>query len=102
MTAYTKGRNFEYKVRDDLIEKGYYVTRSAGSKGLIDLVAIHPKNKTIMVQCKYGTKPVLAEMSNLCHFARDYANTVAVFVAHAEPRKPISYYHIPDYVKCEI
>ena len=58
---YISGRNFEYKVRDYLTSKGYLVIRSAGSKGVADLVAIrkvHSRpnvyHRPILIQCKHG------------------------------------------------
>ena len=38
-SKYASGRITEYKARNFLIEKGYYVLRSAGSKGAFDLIA---------------------------------------------------------------
>ena len=37
---YVSGRYFEYKTRKALEKEGYYVVRSAGSKGAVDLVAL--------------------------------------------------------------
>ncbi len=51
MTSYSKGRKIEYAARDRLIALGFYVIRSAGSKGLIDLVAMGPTD-CILVQVK--------------------------------------------------
>jgi len=59
---YISGRNFEYRVRDYLVSKGYLVIRSAGSKGVADLVAIRKVDKRglyvchrpILIQCKHG------------------------------------------------
>lgn len=51
MGSYSKGRQLEYDARDRLIALGYYVIRSAGSKGIIDLVALGPTD-TILVQVK--------------------------------------------------
>ena len=54
MTQYSRGRDFEWKVRDDLKEKGYHVIRSAGSKTKVDLVA--SGNRTVyFIQCKLET-----------------------------------------------
>lgn len=38
-TNYTRGRAFEYRVREDLHGRGYLVIRSAGSHSPIDLLA---------------------------------------------------------------
>lgn len=50
---YAKGRRFEWKTRDDLIENGYVVMRMAGSKGnaKVDLVAVKP-GQQLYIQCK--------------------------------------------------
>lgn len=60
---YVSGRRFEYKVRDYLEAHGYYVVRSAGSHGAIDLVGIRKKidpkfcgKDAILVQCKNNPK----------------------------------------------
>ncbi len=53
MSHYSRGRDFEWKVRDDLAENGYSVIRSAGSKGdaKVDLIALKP-GQLVFVQCK--------------------------------------------------
>lgn len=63
MKRYHKGRMFEYTVRDRLTEEGWFVIRSAGSKGIADLVAIRPSRypphnpEVVLVQCSVGKKP---------------------------------------------
>lgn len=53
MTHYRTGRDFEYRVRDDLTANGYDVMRAAGSKGgtKADLLAFKP-GQLLLVQCK--------------------------------------------------
>lgn len=53
VTAYQQGRNFEWKVRDDLAANGYEVIRAAGSKGgsKVDLIGLKP-GQMCFVQCK--------------------------------------------------
>lgn len=55
---YEKGTRFEGKVRDDLEALGYSVIRAAGSKGdsKIDLVAFHPEQPQLLIQCKADGK----------------------------------------------
>ena len=48
---YITGWEAEQQARKTQTEKGYYVVRSAGSKGLIDLVALK-ENETLLVQVK--------------------------------------------------
>lgn len=50
-TKYESGRSFEYRVRDWLRDRyGYYVFRSAGSRGFADLIALLP-HQVLLVQC---------------------------------------------------
>jgi len=51
---YTKGRRNEYRVRNILTEKGYQVFRSAGSKGLWDLLAMGKYLLAIQVKTNKG------------------------------------------------
>jgi len=43
-TKYQKGTQFEYLIKTKLEQKGYLIIRSAGSKGVFDLIAFSPKN----------------------------------------------------------
>lgn len=52
-SSYKLGRSFEYTVRNLLRAKGYFVVRSAQSKGAADLVAIK-RGIVLLVQCKRG------------------------------------------------
>ncbi len=48
---YLKGRSFEQKTAKWYREQGYLVLRSAGSKGLFDLVAVNSEH-IMLIQCK--------------------------------------------------
>lgn len=53
MNTAAKGRKYEWKIRKEFESLGYYVIRSAGSKGKVDLIAINPDIKEIcLIQCK--------------------------------------------------
>lgn len=56
MSAYKKGRRVEHYIKSLLKELGaVYIIRSAGSRGLADLVAIFPLKKEIwLIQVKGG------------------------------------------------
>lgn len=68
MTNYDAGRRFEWEVRDQLEADGYWVTRSAGSKTKVDLVAIKP-GQVLLVQCKRDGKISPAERSEVVRVA---------------------------------
>ncbi len=50
---YRYGRQFEYRVRDDLRKRGYYAQRSPASKTPIDVTGIRP-GEVLFIQCKRG------------------------------------------------
>lgn len=56
--SYAKGRAFEYRVRDYLDKREYFWVRSAGSKGVADLVALKDGYPALLIQCKrHGAMP---------------------------------------------
>ncbi len=54
MTAYTRGREFEYRTKKHLEALGYFVLRSPASKSPVDLIALGEDVK--LVQCKLSGK----------------------------------------------
>jgi Holliday junction resolvase len=66
---YSLGRAFEYRVRDSLKARGYFVLRSAGSKSVVDLVALH-SGRTLLVQCKRDGELRVLEWNRLFDLAR--------------------------------
>jgi len=61
-TPYTRGRRVEWRVGEVLREEGYIVVRSARSLTPIDLVAIHPVRKVILlIQVKSGRSKLRRE-----------------------------------------
>lgn len=51
--AYRRGRAFEYRCRDVLVDRGCYVLRSPQSRTPVDLVGLRP-GAVLFVQCKVG------------------------------------------------
>jgi len=68
VSHYRNGRDFEYKVRDALIDDGYDVIRSAGSKTKVDLAAFKP-GQAVFVQCKRDGRIGPAERTELLRIA---------------------------------
>lgn len=62
--SYQKGARFEYEVKDFLEDKDYIVMRSAGSHSDVDLVAIKPHFRPLVIQCKYNKKMARKNMRN--------------------------------------
>ncbi|MDG7037388.1 MAG: hypothetical protein JRM72_08410 [Nitrososphaerota archaeon] len=49
---YQNGRALEYRVKRQLEDDGWFVTRSSGSHGPADLVALKRGRPPLLVQCK--------------------------------------------------
>jgi Holliday junction resolvase len=75
-TRYEIGRAFEYRVKRFLVERGYFVVRSAGSRTPVDLVAFD-QSGVLLVQCT---------TNELCKDEGDRAALLAITVnPHAIP-----------------
>jgi hypothetical protein len=89
LSNYTRGRAFEYRTRNKMIEAGArYVMRAAQSKGAADLATFWPVGHRFpwpwLVQCKTGTARMSKqEKADFVQLAID-TNTIAVL---AQPRK---------------
>lgn len=57
MGRYSKGARFEREVIKFLTNQGMYCIRSAGSKGIVDIIAMKRycgETFVYLIQCKYG------------------------------------------------
>ena len=75
---YRKGREHENKVQKLLEKEGYYVVRAAGSKGIVDLLAVEPMN-VLFVQCRKSSKMTPAERAELVETAQLYGGVPILF-----------------------
>jgi Holliday junction resolvase len=83
---YLKGRYFEYRVRDYLTRKGYFVLRSPRSLGPVDLVAIR-KGEVLLLQCKSHARPSLPsdEKAKLISLAESIGATPVLACREIQP-----------------
>jgi Holliday junction resolvase len=65
MTQYSRGADFERKVKLDLATHAWSVTRAAGSHGMWDLVAVSPGPTVVYIQCKRDAKLSKEDRTNL-------------------------------------
>lgn len=82
MGRYSKGAKFEREVIKFLEKKGMYCIRSAGSKGIVDVIALKRYCNTTfvyLIQCKYGNatmskqdKKKLVDLANEFEFIPIY------------------------------
>ena len=95
---YESGRRFEYRVKEYLEKKGYYVMRSAGSKSPFDLIAIQIKgicsiNSTLLIQCKHGAKISKQERDKIALLGSRFVNGIETILAWSKPHGKIEFYH---------
>lgn len=99
-SRYDAGRALEYRVRDILTGAGYLVVRSAGSKGVVDLLALPRIESTayaalsspLAVQCKRGGVLPRGEWNRLVTEALS-VSAVPILAAY-EPRRPIQFWRL--------
>jgi len=84
MTSYSKGRNFEYRTRHYLENKGFVVFRSAGSRSVADLIALRA-GEVWLVQCKSDGCMSPLERRNFAEVAAELG--VMPILASREGRK---------------
>ena len=91
VNAKAKGSRSERKIRDELLEIGWYVTKAGGSFGLWDLIAIFPggpaRSRVRVVQVKTNRNPSKEETQKLRQFAKDF-RTVQCMIAVVRDRQP--------------
>jgi Holliday junction resolvase len=87
MTTYQKGYHYELKMATYFRRHGYFVTRSAGSHGVADLVAIKKGKRPLLIQCKTGEGGISLEERNKLYTIAIGISAIAI-VASKRDRKP--------------
>jgi hypothetical protein len=88
VSNYTRGANFEYRVKKHFEGLGFEVYRSAGSHSPADLIALKRKFRPLLIQCKYGKGGIRpSELETLVGAARK-THSLGV-VVRARPRQPL-------------
>lgn len=67
-------------------EDGYHVLRAAGSLGIFDLVAIHPR-QLVFIQCKCNAWPRRSEMQAMEAFGATLPESYRVIVYRKDDQK---------------
>jgi Holliday junction resolvase len=65
------GRTYERAVKQFLTTMGFFVVRSAGSHGLVDIIAVN-LDKVLFIQCKLKAAPGNEELNDLYDLSRKY------------------------------
>lgn len=86
-TPYQRGRSFEYRVKKKLESLGYFVMRSAGSKGEVDLLAVK-HGTSLFLQSKLRGQISIAEQNELFLLSQKFGAT-PVIVMNSDSRKII-------------
>jgi len=70
MTNYSRGRQFEYRVKRYLLEHGWLVFRSAGSRSVADLIALRA-GEVWLIQCKANGYLTPVQQAGLAAVAKE-------------------------------
>src|SRR4051794_28588339 len=84
LTNRQRGDYFERQTRDALLDRGWFVSRSAGSLGVADLVALRKGRESLLVSCKISGRIGPKERAELLESA-DKAGAVPVVASR--PRR---------------
>lgn len=87
MSNYSRGAQFENRVKHDMIARGYHAHRVAGSHSPVDVVCIGHRT-VVYVQCKISGVLVPDEWNIFF----DYCSEVGAIPVLAEKDKGIRYY----------
>lgn len=87
---YRAGADFEREVRTALIQDGYEVIRSAGSKTKVDLLAWKSLGPVLLVQCKRDGRISPAERAEVWRLA----NLRCDFIGLIASRPRITYHQL--------
>lgn len=92
VTAYAMGKRFEDKTRNALRDDGYEVTRAAGSKSKLDLIALKP-GQLLFVQCKATGICGPAEWDRLVELA-GWVGAVPVLAVNGPRGRGVDYWRL--------
>jgi len=110
VTRYAAGRRKEYDAVQRLRAAGWRAQRSAGSRGLWDVVAVKPGQRVRLIQCKYTAlaptflaRPVPGVLDAnaralLALEASDVPCDVELWVYHRGTAQPLTYVTYPGTV----
>jgi len=101
MSNYTKGWYREDIIRKQFEKEGHYVVRSAGSKGLWDLVAIS-SHFIVLIQSKLNSMPTVAEKKAMAEFVCPVNCIKQIWVFRKKGKREIHTWVVDKWVKREI
>lgn len=89
MTTYQKGYHYELKMATYFRRRGYFVTRSAGSHGVADLVAIKKGKRPLLIQCKKGSGGVDADEHNKLYNVALESQSIPIIASEEDRRQTV-------------
>jgi len=91
MSQYAKGAYYERQLKHKLEKEGWFVVRAAGSKGIIDLLAVR-KGESMGIQVKKGKRLTLTERKALEELRK--ASGIKIFVVYFCGRQKVEWEEI--------
>lgn len=87
---YNRGSAFERRIKRELEDAGYYVTKSGGSKGLVDLSVVDGSGHPYFLQCKKDGRVSKEDYLKLDKLGRDFSTPV-VLVSKPKRNEPVRF-----------
>lgn len=94
-TQYSRARNFEYRVRDDMAKHGFIAVRSPASKTPVDVYCIGYETK-VFIQCKTNGVLGPAEWNKFYAYCKS-VNAIPVLAQKGSNGRGISYKLLTDW-----
>ena len=91
--AYNRGSAFERRIKRELEDAGYYVTKSGGSKGPVDLSVVDRKGRPYIIQCKKDGRIAKDDWNKLRELGENF-NTTTLLVSKPKRNEPVRFEYI--------
>lgn len=91
--AYNRGSAFERRIKRELEDAGYYVTKSGGSKGPVDLSVVDCNGHPYFIQCKKDGRISKANWNKLRELGQNF-KTTTLLISKPKRNEPVRFEYI--------
>jgi Holliday junction resolvase len=90
---YNRGSAFERRIKRELEDAGYYVTKSGGSKGPVDLSVVDRSGHPYFLQCRKDGRLSKEDFAKLDKLGKDF-NIPVILVCKLKRNEPVEFENI--------
>ena len=91
--SYNRGSAFERRIKRELENVGYYVTKSGGSKGPVDLSVVDRNGRPYFIQCKKDGRLSKLDWNKLLELGQSF-NTTTLHISKPKRNEPVRFEYI--------